>query len=229
VTKAGPLDVEEHLRALCEARDFRQAATRTIEAFGPEVLGFLVSFIRDESDASDVFAQACEDLWKGFPRFEGRSAVRTWFYALARHAAARFRRSPHRRPGRHVAISQVEAAAATVRTRTLPHLRTNVKNRFAAIRDALDPEDRALLVLRIDREMGWNDIARVLTPEETESELALSRVAARLRKRFQLVKEDIRERAKKAGLLNEGDDSSEDGTPRHPGDSRSHGRGRESS
>jgi RNA polymerase sigma-70 factor (ECF subfamily) len=196
-------DLEDHIRDLREAGDMNAAATRTIEGYGPEVLGFLVTFLRDEADASDVFAQACEDLWNGLARFEGRSSMRTWFYTLARHAAARFRRSPHRRPGRHLGISQAGEAAARVRTGTLPHLRTEVKDRFAAIRDALDPEDRALLVLRVDRGLSWNDIARVLAPEESTTDAALGRAAARLRKRFQLVKEEIRARAEQSGLLSE--------------------------
>jgi RNA polymerase sigma-70 factor (ECF subfamily) len=147
-----------------------------------------------------VFSQACEDLWAGLPRFEGRSSLRTWFYVLARHAAARYRRSPHRRPGRRVAISDVTDVAEGVRSRTLPHLRTEVKNRFAAIRDALPEEDRALLVLRVDRNMSWNEIARVLYPDD-QSDEALTKAAARLRKRFQFVKEEIRARAREAGLL----------------------------
>ena len=195
------MDLEARIQALREAGDLSGAATQAIEGYGPEVLGFLVTFLRNETDASDVFSQACEDLWAGLPRFEGRSSLRTWFYTLARHAAARFRRSPHRRPGRHVELSAASSAAARVRTQTLPHLRTEVKDKFAAIREALDPEDRALLVLRVDRNMSWNEIAHVLAPDEADTADGLSRASARLRKRFQFVKDDIRARAKQAGLI----------------------------
>jgi RNA polymerase sigma-70 factor, ECF subfamily len=196
------VELEERIRGLLEARDLRAAATAAVEGYGPEVLGFLVTLLRNEHDATDVFAQTCEDLWSGLPRFEGRSSIRTWFYVLARHAAARFRRSPHRRAGRNVAVSDVTEIAERVHSRTLPHLRTDVKNRFAAIRDALPEEDRALLVLRVDRKMSWNEIALVLCPDEHSNE-AIGRAAARLRKRFQLVKDDIRARAREAGLLSD--------------------------
>jgi RNA polymerase sigma-70 factor (ECF subfamily) len=196
------VELEGRIRGLLEARDFRAAATASVEGYGPEVLGFLVTLLRSEHDATEVFSQTCEDLWSGLPRFEGRSSLRTWFYVLARHAAARFGRSPHRRPGRNVRVSDVEDLAEAVRSRTLPHLRTEVKNRFAAIRDSLPEEDRALLVLRVDRNMSWSEIALVLCPEDDSSE-AIARAAARLRKRFQLVKEDIRARARTAGLLPE--------------------------
>jgi RNA polymerase sigma-70 factor (ECF subfamily) len=194
------VDLEQRIRGSIEAGDLRAAATAAVEGYGPEVLGFLVTTLRDEHDATEVFSQACEDLWAGFPRFEGRSSLRTWFYVLARHAASRFRRAPHRRAGWRVAMSNVTDIAEAVRSRTLPHLRTEVKDRFAAIRDALPEEDRALLVLRVDRKMSWNEIARVLCPDE-QSDDALTKAAARMRKRFQLVKDEIRARAREAGLL----------------------------
>ena len=191
------MDLEGEIHALREAGDLDAAATRAIEAYGAEVMGFLVSYMRDEDDAGDVFAQASEDLWKGLRGFDGRASLRTWFYTLARNAASRFRRSPHRRPGRHVPLSQAAAAADRIRSQTLPHLRTEVKDKFAEIRNALDPEDRALLILRVDRQLEWDDVARVLEPDEANS----ARAAARLRKRYERVKEDIRARAKAAGLL----------------------------
>lgn len=174
-----------------------------IEGYGSEVLGFLIAWMRDDNDAFEVFAQASEDLWTGLPRFEGRSSFRTWFYTLARNAASRFRRSPHRRIGRHVPLTNAGQVADRVRSRTLAHLRTEVKDKFAKIRDALDPDDRALIVLRVDRKMSWNDIVRVLAPDDADSQEGLARAAARLRKRFQVVREKIRELAKLAGLLPE--------------------------
>jgi len=195
------VDVEGDIRALREAGDLRAAATRAIEAYGAEVMGFLVSYLRDVNDAADVFSQASEDLWAGLERFEGRSSVRTWFYTLARNAASRLRRSPHRRPGRNVPLSQAAEAAERVRSQTLPHLRTEVKDKFAEIRSALDPEDQALLVLRVDRAMDWTEVARVLEPDEAGSDDSVARAAARLRKRYERVKAEVRERAKAAGLL----------------------------
>ena len=126
--------------------------------------------------------------------------MKTWFYTLARHAASRLRRSSGRR--RHATLSEITDVADRVRSRTRPHLKTEIKHGFAAIRDALDEIDRMLLVLRVDRAMSWNDVARVMANEDDgDSEEALARVAARLRKRFQAVKETIRKRAIASGLI----------------------------
>jgi RNA polymerase sigma-70 factor (ECF subfamily) len=198
------MNLEEWIESLRQKGDFRGAATKAVEGYGPEVFGFLVTVLRDEQDASEVFSQTCEDLWRGIGQFEGRSTMRTWLYALARHAMARFRRSPQRRLGRHIALSEMSDVAEHVRSRTLPHLRTSVKDGFAAIRDSLSEDDRALLILRIDRDMDWRDVARAFSGED-DSDETLRRVEARLRKRFQLAKDRIRERAREAGLLGDGE------------------------
>jgi RNA polymerase sigma-70 factor, ECF subfamily len=188
--------LERSLRAHHDAEDFRAVATSAIEAYGPEVLGFLVNLLGDHQDAGDVFSIFCEDVWSGLPGFRWQSSFRTWAYTLARNAAHRFRDDPHDR--RRVSLSQspqVFEIEERVRTATLTHLRTESKERVRVLRDALEPDDQALLVLRVDREMAWNDIARILLGAQGEAdERAIARKAAALRKRFERVKELLRAR-----------------------------------
>ena len=194
------MDVEVELARLRIEGRLKETATLAIESYGPEVLSFLEAMLRDRTDAGDVFAQACTDLWSGLPRFEARASMKTWFYTLARHAASRLRRSTRHR--RFATLSEISDIAERVRSRTRPHLQTEVKHGLAAIRATLSDADRMLLVLRVDRAMSWNDVARVMAEEdEGDSEPQLARVAARLRKRFQAVKETIRKRAKDTGLM----------------------------
>ena len=74
----------------------------------------------------------------------------------------------------------------------------NVREIFAAFRDSLPEDDRMLLVLRVDKQMSWNDLARVMHTDESDpfDDDALQREAAWLRKRFQLVKERLLEMKK---------------------------------
>lgn len=194
----GHVDLEAELARRLASRQLKEAASLAIEGYGPEVLNFLEAMLRDHADSGDAFAQACEDLWRGLPRFEGRSSLKTWFYTLARHAASRLRHSA--RHHRQAALSEITDLADRIRSSTRPHLQTEVKTGLAAIRAALDEEDRMLLVLRVDRGMSWNDVARVMASED-EGDAQLARVAARLRKRFQAVKQTIRERALASGLI----------------------------
>ena len=91
------------------------------------------------------------------------------------------------------ASSQVSAIAEQVRSET--------RTALARLRDELPEEDRELLVLRIDRGLAWEELARVLLGADVVSDAALVRESARLRKRFQLVKERLRERARALGIL----------------------------
>jgi RNA polymerase sigma-70 factor, ECF subfamily len=99
--------------------------------------------------------------------------------------------------------SRIEEIAAAVRSETATHLRTETKSRIARLRESLSEQDRMLLTLRVDRQLEWNELARVLH-DGGEAELegeALRRASARLRKRFQDVKEKLAELARREGLL----------------------------
>jgi len=183
-----------------KARRVEPAATLALQTYGPELYGFLASQLGNEADTGEVFSQLTEDLWRGLPRFEWRCTLRTWLYLLARHAAARFRSSPWNRGGR-TGDSKLDAQIAEVRGRTEPWLRTEVKDRLRQLRDSLAPDDRLLLTLRLDRQLAWNEVALVTLGEENATADALKREAARLRKRFQDLKEELRVRALRAGLL----------------------------
>lgn len=192
------VELEVELAALLRGKQLDRAATRALEAYGAELYGFLVGTLGNEPDAAEVFSQVGEDLWKGLPSFALGCSVRTWLYVLARHAAARFRRSPwNRRTGE----SHLEALVEAARTRTQPWLRTEVKDRFRALRDALDPDDRSLLILRVDRGLAWEEVARVTLGVEAPDAAVLGRETDRLRKRYQLLKDELRRRADEAGLL----------------------------
>jgi RNA polymerase sigma-70 factor (ECF subfamily) len=94
-----------------------------------------------------------------------------------------------------------EDAAAAVRRQTAMIQQTAVKDRFTQLREALDPEDQELLILRVDRSMEWADLARVMSDRDDLDGEELKRESARLRKRFQSVKDKLRELAVREGLL----------------------------
>lgn len=136
---------------------------------------------------------------------EGAASVRrplddqTLVYTLARHAAFKLKTSPYDR--RQVPLSEVSEVADRIRSRSATYLSSGVKSKIAEIRDELSEDDRAILVLRIDRAMSWNDVARVVDGELADAELGPA--AARMRQRFQTIKKTIRDRALASGLLDD--------------------------
>jgi len=193
---------EEISQALA-AGDIEQATTLALRLYGAEIAGYLAARVRDPDVAADVFAQFSEDLWKSFATFEGRASVRTWCYTLARHALSRDRKKAANRPGRNIPLSVAGVAdelAEAARTATATYLQTEVKDRVRTLRESLDEEDRELLVLRVDRQLEWGEIAAIVLGHDASDDDVKKRSAA-LRKRFERVKQKLKERAVEAGLL----------------------------
>lgn len=192
-------DVERSARAYCDSGSPHGAVSLGLQSYGDEVFAFLLARLRDEDVATDVFSQACEDLFHEMPTFQWRCSLRSWFYRLARSAAARYHRSPMNRPERRVALSNVSELADQVRSRTLAHMRSEVKDRMRALREQLDADEQQLLVLRVDRDLSWIEIAEIL--EDADQDDAKQRAAARLRQQFQKLKDRLRDLAIAEGLL----------------------------
>jgi RNA polymerase sigma-70 factor (ECF subfamily) len=175
-----------------------------VRSYGPELFGFLMTAHGgNESEASELFSQLTEAMWRGLPRFSWHSSARTWAYAIAHKLTLKRRRDAarHKRRVAHVGPSTLERVAERVRTETVSFLRTEKKTRLQALRDSLSEEDRVLLLLRVDRRLSWNDVARVLADNEALDEPGLAKEAARHRKRYQLVKDRLREMARREGLI----------------------------
>jgi len=192
---------EHSVRDLVIAGDVGAAATAALALYGPEVFGFLHALARDEDLAAEAFSGFSEDLWKGLATFRWEASLRTWSYAIARNALFRLQRDPRRRAGRNLPLSvasQAQQLAEQIRTATVPFLKTAFKDEIMRLREALDPEAHALLVLRIDRKLSWRDIARAM-PSDDQSDI--DRRAAALRKRFERAKTMLRELATQRGLL----------------------------
>ncbi|MDC0671559.1 RNA polymerase sigma factor [Nannocystis radixulma] len=192
--KSGRAELADELaaavRASLDRGDVADATSRVVRGHGPEILGYLVAMSRREIDAHDAFAQFCEDVWRGLAGFRWQASLRTWCYVVARNALRRQWGGAPERHGLHVSPSQVPELAAQVRTATAEYVRTETKSRFAALREQLEPDDRTLLILRVDRRMGWRDIAAVLG--EPLDAAGLERRAAALRKRFERLKLELR-------------------------------------
>lgn len=199
-------DLEREIQALRDAGQLEGAATAAVRGYGPEILHFLAALHRAETETSEVYSLFLEGLWRGLSSFAGESSFRTWVYAIARRCSLRYRRDEGRRAARLEALPEstaLWAIAEQVRTETLSFLRTEGRNRFAELRQSLPPEDRALLILRVDRRLGWADLARAMHEDEAVAltPVALKREAARLRKRYQLVKARLLELGRSEGLV----------------------------
>jgi RNA polymerase sigma-70 factor (ECF subfamily) len=175
--------------------DVDSAATAAVRALGAQMLSYLRSVLRDGDDSDDAFSLWAESVWSGLAEFRGESRLETWCYRIAWHAALRILRDPYRRRREALPPSRASVLAAEIRSTTAPHLAAGAAEGIARLRRQLTPEEQTLLVLRVDRDLPWRDIAEILSSDgETVNESAL-------RKRYERIKERIAELAKGEGLL----------------------------
>ncbi len=185
-------ELEAKIGALLERGDLAGAATEALRGYGPQLLGWLRASLRDEDQAADVFSQFAEDMWHGLPSFRRAGEFRVWAYRLAWHAAARQMRSPYQRRGRRLRTTEISRLADSVRSSAPAEDRSSA---LEQLRESLDPFERTLLILRVDKQLSWREVAEVLAESE---DLVLEEAA--LRKRFERIKRKLIERARAGGL-----------------------------
>ena len=190
-------ELDGRVRSLLAAGDTSGAATLVLRELGPEVLGFLSGVLGD-ADADEVYSALGERLWKSLKGFEGRCSLRTWTYVLARREITRFRKGMRRHAEGRVPLSELKDVLAVPKSRSRSALATHKQRQLTALRDELPIEDRTLLILRVDRKLSFDEIALAFAEApETVTEVDRRREAARLRKRFQLVKQRLVARARR--------------------------------
>lgn len=186
--------LEPRVRELLATGEVRGAATEAIRVLGPEVLNFLRSLLRNEDMAAEAFSRFSEHLWKGIPAYRASASLRTWAFRIATHVALDLRRDPWRRRGRRLATHEASRIADEVRTRT-PVRVERQRRALDVLREALSVEERALLSLRVDRELSWSEIADVLSAEGRPVGVEA------LAKRYERLKERLATAARDLGLL----------------------------
>jgi len=185
------VQLEIQVRDLLAGGDFDQAATVALEELGPAILGWLRA-LHGTDDGDEVFAAFAERLWKGLTGFRGESPLRAWAYRIAWNASHSFRSDAWQRRRRRLATSAASHLAASLSRSLGP---SADEPRLRKLREMLPPDDHTLLVLRLDREMAWEEIAAVLSGS---GEVV---TAAALRKRYERLKERLARSARDEGLV----------------------------
>jgi RNA polymerase sigma-70 factor (ECF subfamily) len=194
-------DFERRVRALVHGGDVATAVQAVVDGYGSEIYGVICTMVRNEADAADVFSIFTENMWRGFPSFAWDSTLRTWAFTIARNAARRSFRQSRAAPRDQELNAAALNVIQQVRTRTRTWQRTEAKDWFARTRENLPEDDQLLLVLRVDKGLEWDELARVFGGNPSADATLIKREAARLRKRFQLLKDKLAELARQEGII----------------------------
>jgi len=197
-------DDEQAIRKAHDAGRLDIAATLTLTLYGREIRSFVGSRLSTRSDGDEAYSMFVEDLWAGLPNFSWRCSMRTWAYLLARNAMTRYATQPQRRAMRNLPLSWPGALSdlvEQVRNETRAYHKTEVKDRFRALREKLEPSDQVLLTLRVDRQMSYRDVAITLSGTPDWDEEAIERESVRLRQAMAKVRRELRRLGESEGLL----------------------------
>src|SRR6266702_2073343 len=87
---------ERELLKAARAGD-RDAFGRLVEPFRRELHAHCYRMLGSYADAEDALQDALLRAWRGLPRFEGRSSLRSWLYRIATNACLDITRHRSRR------------------------------------------------------------------------------------------------------------------------------------
>lgn len=189
--------LEAQAKAAAQKGDWRRVATVALEAYGDEILGFLIAQAKDDIAANEAFSMFAEAMWRGLVGFRWECTLRTWCYTLARHAWFRYLRDRQRGAETVPLMSSgsipIEELASRIKN-SQPSVNSGQRMELELLREQLAADDQTLLTLRLDRSMAWRDVARVMSePDDEMDEAAIDRRAVGLRKRFMKIKADLRQ------------------------------------
>lgn len=196
--RPAPPPSEAAVREALARDDARRGIETTVALYGAEVFGFVSGVIDDPAAAHNIYLRFAERLRRHLALFRWHCSLRTWCYALARRETADHRDRaagprpsvPPSSPG--VARASVDSLGAW--TTGGPTLRGGID----ILRAELAPEDREILVLRVDRSFSWRDVA--LTSLDDASEGDIQREAERLAVRFAAIKDALARAAVAHGI-----------------------------
>ena len=185
---------EELVLSMLEAGDVKQAATTFLRTYGPTVLRYLRSLLREEGAVDDAFSLFAEWAWTGIGHFRGDSSLRTWAFGVAWNAARRVSDEAWRKHKERLQTHDASKLAQEIRATSALEL-DRQSDKLEELRRELSADEQNLLVLRIDQQLSWEEIAAILADSGERVSLPV------LRKRFERLKERIGQLARKRGLV----------------------------
>src|SRR5262249_57826653 len=167
------------------------AFERLIEPYRAELHAHCYRMLGSAADAEDALQETLLRAWRGLPRFEGRSSLRSWLYRIATNACLTLieRRPPRVMPIDHGGASdphdpperalvepvwlepypdqalEVEDASASPETRY--ERRESIELAFIAALQHLPSRQRAVLLLRAVLGLAPTEIAAALDTTPT--------------------------------------------------------------
>jgi RNA polymerase sigma-70 factor (ECF subfamily) len=177
----GPRELprDADLLAAHRRRDYAGVLDGLMQRYRQKVVNLAFSIVRDPALAQDMAQLAFLKLWRALPQFDGRAALSTWLYTIARNTCL----SELRKRGRTVSLEDGVGDVPNIATANEPLHATEAACDVAQLLNELAEPYHRVVVLFYLEERSCENVAQLLgLPEGTVKSLlfrARSRLAAR--------------------------------------------------
>jgi RNA polymerase sigma-70 factor (ECF subfamily) len=145
---------------LVEKGDVRGALRLLMDRHGAPVYRYCCGALHDAALAADVQQQAFIEAFRHLPTFSGRSAIRTWLFAIARHRVLDAAKARTRAQARLETDNMTDASDPWSEPgERLDDVR--LREAFTACRDELDENVRTALLLRYQQGFTFEQMAEI--------------------------------------------------------------------
>lgn len=158
-TPRGEVDRDADVLVALAGADVRGALTLLMQRYGDGVHHYCRRMV-GEAAADDIHQRVFVDAYRGLPTFDGRSSVRTWLYAIARHRCIDDHRGRRRRAAREtpddVVVAQVADPGAD------PSISVDELRALAALGECIErlaPTTRDAVLLRYQEGLAYEEMA----------------------------------------------------------------------
>jgi RNA polymerase sigma-70 factor (ECF subfamily) len=132
------------------------------------------AYTSTEQDREDLVNDIAYEMWKSFPRFQGKSKLSTWVYRIALNTAMNYRRSTRKKRDFITGAIETYAGEPSSETDSNPHLELL----YECIAE-LDEFSKAIILLYLD---GYKheEIAEITGISRTNVGTRISRIKEQL-------------------------------------------------
>ncbi len=165
------------------AREGRaEAVAIFVERYQEPIYAFIYRYVGNAADAEDITQEVFVKALGSLDRFEGRSSLATWLFAIAANAARDFLR--RRRQPEPLDLDDIERCLPAAPGGTSCAVeRTLAAERRQAVREAIDalpPRERTAVLLRTYHDRTYEEIGEVLGCTANAVGIILTRARQRM-------------------------------------------------
>lgn len=154
-------------------KELEQEFTKVVREQKDTIYMVCYMFSKDKAEVEDLYQEVLINLWKSFPKFEGRSSMRTWVWRIALNTCISIDRKKRRRKDSlplKMDIDLYNDSDNDTRQIQLLHERINRLGVF----------DRAIILLWLEN-MSYEEIGAIVGISEKNVSVRLVRIREQLK------------------------------------------------